>query len=294
MPHWATQPHAAPDAPAAGHPNQRHSQSLRRGLLVLASFTSQRPARGIADIAEELGLYRSTAHRYASTLQALGYLQQRATRQYELAPHAADIGMAALAATGLRTGTRRHLERLRAQCGHSISLAVLYGTDVVLVDHARGFRPGHFAIDDGMAPGSRLPLTCTALGKLLLAHDPDRERIIAHLTLSRRGPRAITSKKLLRGELTRSATEEITISDQELAPGVIQIAAPIRGAGGRVQAALAITAHTRAATMQGLLKDHSEHLLACAQAITNELFGEHEHDQPAGQEPTRPTDGALK
>ena len=62
------------------------SQSLERGLAVLATFTPDRPALGISELARRLGLTRSTTHRYVATLATLGYLQQdESTRQYRLA-----------------------------------------------------------------------------------------------------------------------------------------------------------------------------------------------------------------
>jgi DNA-binding IclR family transcriptional regulator len=62
----------------------RYSQSLERGLAILGCFTPQHPVLGIADIATELGMSRSTTHRYVSTLVALGYLEQGAGRKYRL------------------------------------------------------------------------------------------------------------------------------------------------------------------------------------------------------------------
>ena len=53
-----------------------HSQSLERGLAILSSFTSVRPLLGVSELAREVGLNRSTTHRYIATLAALGYLQQ--------------------------------------------------------------------------------------------------------------------------------------------------------------------------------------------------------------------------
>src|SRR6185437_7657204 len=50
----------------------RYSQSLERGLAILSCFTPKRPVLGIADIADELGMSRSTTHRYVITLLALG------------------------------------------------------------------------------------------------------------------------------------------------------------------------------------------------------------------------------
>src|SRR5664280_1831274 len=60
----------------------RYSQSLERGLAILSCFTPKRPVLGIADIADELGMSRSTTHRYVITLLALGYLEQGASRKY--------------------------------------------------------------------------------------------------------------------------------------------------------------------------------------------------------------------
>ena len=64
----------------------RYSQSLERGLAILGCFTPKRPVLGIADIADELGMSRSTTHRYVITLVALGYLEQGASRKYRLGP----------------------------------------------------------------------------------------------------------------------------------------------------------------------------------------------------------------
>jgi IclR helix-turn-helix domain len=59
------------------------SQSLLRGLMILASYPPDRPWRGIADLAAELEMSPSTTHRYAKTLRAVGLLEQDpTTRSY--------------------------------------------------------------------------------------------------------------------------------------------------------------------------------------------------------------------
>src|SRR3981081_4354996 len=88
----------------------RYSQSLERGLAILGCFTPERPVLGIADIADELGMSRSTTHRYVITLVALGYLEQGASRKYLLGLRVTDLGMAALGSTGLREKAHPHLE----------------------------------------------------------------------------------------------------------------------------------------------------------------------------------------
>ena len=68
---------AAQEDPASSVPtlrDPRYSQSLERGLAILRLFTPARPVLGIAEIAGELGITRSTTHRYVVTLVELGYL----------------------------------------------------------------------------------------------------------------------------------------------------------------------------------------------------------------------------
>lgn len=59
------------------------SQSLLRGLLILASYGPDRPWRAIIDLSKQLGMSPSTTHRYVKTLKAIGLLEQDpATREY--------------------------------------------------------------------------------------------------------------------------------------------------------------------------------------------------------------------
>jgi IclR family pca regulon transcriptional regulator len=83
-------------SPAATLETPRYSQSLERGLAILACFKPEQPSMRLADIADGLGLSRSTTHRYVTTLVALGYLEQGEGRRYRLGLRVIDLGMAAL------------------------------------------------------------------------------------------------------------------------------------------------------------------------------------------------------
>ncbi len=64
----------------------RLSHSLLAGLLMLASFPADGSYLANAELARSLGMNPSTAHRYVSTLVAVGLLEQDAdTRRYRLA-----------------------------------------------------------------------------------------------------------------------------------------------------------------------------------------------------------------
>jgi IclR family transcriptional regulator, pca regulon regulatory protein len=162
----------------------RYSQSLERGLAILSCFTPKRPVLGIADIADDLGMSRSTTHRYVITLLALGYLEQGASRKYRLGLRVTDLGMSALNSTGLREHAHPYLEELRQRSSYTVSLAVLDGADVLYVDRVRSFRRGRGAVSLDLHTGSRVPAYASAMGKLLLANlsASDQRELISRWT----------------------------------------------------------------------------------------------------------------
>ena len=193
---------------------------MERGLAILTCFTPERPVLGIADIADELEMSRSTTHRYVTTLTALGYLEQGASRKYRLGLRVTDLGMSALSATGLREHARPYLEELRQHSHYTVSLAVLDGPEILYVDR---LRRGQSKNDLDLHTGSRLPAHCTSVGKLLLAYLPENEQreLLAEMTLTKRGPNTITSKKALLDELDAIREEGLAVNDEELAAGAV-------------------------------------------------------------------------
>jgi IclR family pca regulon transcriptional regulator len=251
----------------------RYSQSLERGLAILGCFTPKRPVLGIADIADELGMSRSTTHRYVITLVALGYLEQGASRKYRLGLRVTDLGMSALNSTGLREHAHPYLEELRQRTSYTASLAVLEGTEILYVDRVRSFRRGQGKAELDVHTGSRLPAYCTAMGKLLLANLPDSEQrdVVASIKLAKRGPNTITSKKALREELEEVLDAGFAVNDEELAADLYAIAAPVRNEARDVVAAVNLSAHSSMISLEELVDALSPHLVATADRISARL-----------------------
>jgi IclR family pca regulon transcriptional regulator len=251
----------------------RYSQSLERGLAILGVFTPGRSVQGIAEIADELGMSRSTTHRYVITLVALGFMEQVANRKYRLGLRVTDLGMSALNSTGLREHSRHYLEELRQRSSYTVNLAVLDGPEILYVDRARSFRRGQHKIDMNLRVGSRLPAYCTAMGKVLLAGLPESEQreVIATMELAKRGPNTITTKKALLGELAHAHEEGIAVNDEELTAGLISSAVPIRGESREVVAAINMAAHTDMISLDELVDQLLPHLLATAGQISARL-----------------------
>jgi IclR family pca regulon transcriptional regulator len=99
--------------------------------------------------------------------------------------------------------------------------------------------------------GSRLPAYCTALGKVLLAYrDPATLRVLLDRTdLARRAPKTITAREQLTFALGRIRDVGIGLNDEELAPGLRAIAAPVRARSGEVIAAVGVVVPLSIATV---------------------------------------------
>jgi IclR family pca regulon transcriptional regulator len=251
----------------------RYSQSLERGLAILGCFTPKRPVLGIADIADDLGMSRSTTHRYVITLVALGYLEQGASRKYRLGLRVTDLGMSALNSTGLREHAHPYLEELGQRTSYTTSLGVLDATDVLYVDRVRSFRRGQSKIELNLHTGSRVPAYCNSMGKLLLANLPESQQreLIAQMKLTKRGPNTITSKKALREELDEIFAAGFAVDDQELAPELYAIAAPVRNDARDVVAAVNLAAHSSMISLEELVDALGPHLVSTADRISARL-----------------------
>lgn len=250
------------------------SQSLERGLAILAEFKPGTPELGISDLARALGLSRSTSHRYVSTLARLGYLQQNiGTRKYRLGPRVLDLGFAAINSMELRQISAPHLQRLADETGHTVNMAILDGTDIVYIERCRSSQQGQRAIDLNLHVGSRLPAYCTSMGKVLLADmDPARrEALLDRIELAPLGPNTLTDRAALRAELERVRGEGIAVNNEELAFGLRSIAAPVRGQSGNVVAAINLAVHRSWVSIEDLVTRLSPPLRRTAETISHRI-----------------------
>ena len=233
-----------------------YSQSLERGLAILASFTPTRPLLGVSELAREVRLSRSTAHRYVATLTDLGYLQQDpTTRKYRLGSRVLDLGFSAINSMELRQIAAPHLQELSDATGHTVNMAILEGVDIVYVERCRSTQRGQREIDLDLHVGSRLPAYCTSMGKVLLAFLPDDElrALLDRIDFLRRGPNTIRSKSALRAELAEVRASGVAVNNEELAYGLRSVAVPVRTKADEVVAAINLAAHRSFVSMEELV-----------------------------------------
>lgn len=272
-----------------------YSESLERGLGILGCFTPDRPVLGVAEIAAEVGMTRSTVDRYTRTLLALGflerYVEQGSTRKFRLGLKVTDLGMSALSATGLREQAHPYLMELRGHTSCTVSLGVLDGDEVVYMGRVRGLpvhgrRRDRHEVDLNLDVGSRVPAYASSMGKLLLAFLSGREQdLLIKMPLSRLAARTITSRHALQKELDRIAVEAFAVEEEELMDGVHSIAAPVCNGTGQVLAAVAVEASTSIISRTVLVNTLGQYLLSATDHISTRLGYRHDEKAPLHSDP---------
>jgi DNA-binding IclR family transcriptional regulator len=220
--------------------NKQFIQSLDRGLQILESICEQdRPVR-LGQMAELLGVEKSSAYRLVSTLAERGYVcQDPSTGGY--VPHEKLFDLAG------RTGSRRriqeyarkHLRRLAQETGETAHIGVRRMDKVVFIDHEFSRQPVAVICQYGDAE----PLHCTALGKSLLAGltEPELRLILGPEPLKKFTIRTITQYAHLVRQCRQAETSLLSEDNEEYRPGVRCLASPIFDIRGQVIAAIGIS-----------------------------------------------------
>jgi IclR family pca regulon transcriptional regulator len=173
------------------------------------------------------------------TLVKLGYAAQTG-QSYVLRPKALALGYAYLSSSSLALRAQPTLDALRDEIHESCSLGVAEEDDVYYVARAETTR----IMSVALRPGSRLPLYCTSMGRVLLAAMPrsKQEAYLERTALVARTERTQTDRAALLAILADVAKQGFAIVDQELELSLRSIAVPIRQRGD-VVAALNVGAH---------------------------------------------------
>jgi IclR family pca regulon transcriptional regulator len=243
-------------------------QSLERGLAVIRAFGADTPSLTLSEVARATGLTRAGARRFLLTLTDLGYVRTDG-RRFELTARVLELGYAFLSSISLPEVAEPHLERLVAEVHESSSVSVLDGDDIVYVARVPTARIMRVSIN----VGTRFPAYATSMGRVMLAGmDPDElDGFLARAELLRLSSRTITSERKLRAELDRVRRQGWAMVDQELEEGLRSVAAPIHDRGGRVVAAVNLSAHASRTSIDAVKTALLPPLLATAGRIAADL-----------------------
>lgn len=213
-------------------------QSVDRAIAVLR-ILARTGSAGVTEVAEEMGVHKSTISRLLKALEAQGMAQSSGRGKYQLGLGILHLANAIPMRLDLTREARPVLEALAAKFGETVNLAVLSSNHVVNIDEA--FGPSTLAATQNWM-GRLTPIHATSSGKVFLASlsPAQRSRILTDLGMPAVTQQTITSRQELEEQLLTVAQRGYATVRGELEDGLNGIAVPIRGHEGTVIGAVSI------------------------------------------------------
>jgi DNA-binding IclR family transcriptional regulator len=244
-------PEPAPSGEEAAEPTRLGSQTLFRGLDVI-ELVAEGPIT-LGDLADRLGLTRSTTHRLASALADRRYLTFVPRSGYSLGPKLLELGFRVRDELDLPRVAAPQLERLALMTEDTVHLGVLDKGRVLYLDKI----PGKRRINISSRVGELQPLPSTGLGKaLLLDHDEESWKNFFRAAYTTQRTPIPMQEWLSRMRGYAQAGYAFDLEENE--DQVRCVAAPIRDVAGRITAAISVSSaaqYMNDQRMQALSKD---------------------------------------
>lgn len=243
-------------------------RAVGRALDVLLCFSQQQPELTLTEIADLVGLHKSTALRVLVTLESKRFVQRdENTGKYRLGLRVLELATFVLKHIDLRRQAWPFLRRLAEMHRETVDLGVLDAGDIIYLEVIESPQRVKLAA----APGQRLPAHCTSSGKAILAYLPEHEvRQILGSGLRRYTPRSIVSIDELLADLQRTRERGFAIAEQEYEDGINAVAAPVLDADGRPVAVVALAGPAYRFSLERML-ELGPSVRSTADAIAQEI-----------------------
>ncbi|MEZ5665193.1 MAG: IclR family transcriptional regulator [Burkholderiaceae bacterium] len=221
----------------------------------------------LADAVAASGWPKPTVHRLLGQLEAGELLAREPDgRRYAVAPRLLRLSESALAGSTQQGVRHAVLRQLVADVGESCNLTALSGAEVVYLDRIESAFPLQF----NLRPGTRVPIHCSASGKLLLAHLPAAQRhaLLDGLPLARHTATTLSSREALEAEFRRIRKDGYSVDAEEFVEGLVCVAVPVPASqsGGTPRCAVALQAPAARMTLAQAI-ERLPRLQAAAQAL---------------------------
>jgi DNA-binding IclR family transcriptional regulator len=205
---------------------RERGSTIERVLDILDTVAASPKPLSATEINEVLDLPKATAHRLCAELESRGYLLKRINgKSYQPGNRLYDVAVGVLA--NARFSATRHaiLTALSEKVGETCNIAYPDGLYMAYSDRVETKAPLRLQFSIGM----RVPLYCTASGKLYLSTLPKsrRKSVIGKLKLERLAKNTVTDPDVLLAEIDLIEKRQVSIDNQELYDDIIAIAVPL-------------------------------------------------------------------
>ena len=239
--------------PAKASSDDSAASSTLRAFTVLEQIAAADDSLTLEELTRISGLPKPTVHRILRLLMRGGLVERQALdKRYVVGPRVSALALAVQMRSPHRHERRAILARLVEAIGETCNFTMLDGSEVVYLDRVETTAGVRLHMD----AGSRVPLHCTASGKLLLSAllPAQVRRLLGPGPLARYTDRTNTNIAALERELAKIRVSGVGTDVGEYLVGSVCMAVPVRDPQGRMCAAIAV--HGPAPRMT-LKKGHS-------------------------------------
>ena len=224
---------------------QKPEASLRslRLLLILEEVARIGVPATATEINRKIGLPKQTLHRMFASLESQGFLQREHDgRSYSPGRRMRSLAINTISSPGSRAARLAIMSRLAEDVGETCNLSIPDRNAMIYADRIETEWPLRIQLP----VGTRVPLHCTASGKLYLStlSRTQLERILSNTRLEKRTHKTLTDKDALLNEIGRIRSNGFSEDNEEFLDGMIALAVPIKDQDGRFVSALAFHAPT--------------------------------------------------
>jgi DNA-binding IclR family transcriptional regulator len=207
----------------AGNTSAPGATVASRLLAVLGAFDERHRSLSLSEVARRAQIPLPTAHRLVGELVGGGALHRRDDGRYVIGRLVWEAGLLAPVQGRLRQVAEPFLHDVYAATLATVHLAVRDGDEVLYLHRMQG----RASVPIVSTVGTRLPMHCTGVGKVLLAHAPTdvSDRALARLT--RITPHTITRPDVLRAQLDRIRRDGVAMTSEEMSLGACSLAVPV-------------------------------------------------------------------
>ena len=213
-------------------------QSVDRAISVM-ELLARRGSSGVTEVANEIGIHKSTAYRLLATLRDRGLVEQDAvSEKYRLG-----FGLVVLASTvtadlDVLRCAQSVCERLSEQTQETVTVAILEDDDAVII-HQTISKSSALSVD---WTGRHTPIHATAAGQIFLSHMPeDQWRRILRGPLERFTENTILDPATLQERARETRQRGYGYTVEELEVGLNAVGAPVRSSEGAVAATVSVS-----------------------------------------------------
>jgi len=248
-------------------------QTIERMALILETLGQFPHGLSLGDLSEKVSLPKGTTHRLLTSMAYFDFVRQNhINKHYHLGFKLVELGNNLLSHIDLRNEAHPHLLKLSENVQETVHLVILDNEEALYIDKVNLYsRRGGLQMVSSL--GSRIPLYCSAVGKVLLAFMPAAaaEAIIQKTDFVRLSKNTITTPDELKLCLQEVKSAGYAIDDEENEEGVCCIAAPIRDETGQVVAAMSVSVPTSRMSMEQIIASLKPQVMETTANISHRL-----------------------